>query len=1199
MSALTNEQTEAVEAMGNVLLVASAGTGKTTTLVNRVLNLIVHKGFSIERIVMVTFTEAAATEMRRRIGECLEEALAGAPGSAAIREQLFLLPYAQIGTIHGFCLRLIREHAVELGLDPGLRVLDENQTLPMSAAVLDALFVDELTAPGSSFKTLVKGFGRGSVLNVREWILTIHRHVRSLESPAKWFAHAQASAEQDSPESWWGLLRTWAEDGVSLLENGQEHPPDVRLLLSVLAEFAGSTQKSLDGVVRAIADAAEGWKGLKIPRRLMRLCQQAEFLRGLVAAPGEPDPIQQDWDQLRGSLRILLGLTEEFGRRFEKAKHEAGGLDFADQEQFALKLLRSEDGSPTSSAKALRKSVDFVFVDECQDLNEAQDTLIRMISREGIGANRFLVGDVKQSIYRFRRANPAIFQRYLKEWGGDPTLGRVLPLTENFRSHEGIIDFVNSVFTDLMQASVGGVNYGENSRLVFGAPQARAFLARTSPTTGQISDPVVSIHWFSNSLTESLGSSSDRETGTSQSGDASEELMSVELEARLVASRLRTLKENNTPVWDERLSVFRPMEWSDVLILMRSCAGRASVFSQELGLAGIPVEVSGESFLRSREIQDIIQMLRLLDNPFQDIPLAAVLRSPMAGLALEDLAEARLSKEKGTLWEALEKWCEDEAVPKTGGRQKACEFLVRYRRWRALLRQTSLHCCVDRILRETGYEAWLAGEPRGQDQLANLRKFRVEVRRFSEGQHQGLYHFLRFVDLQEEHELEVESAPSRVGGAARLMSIHRSKGLEAPVVVLAGLGKQFNKRSIRAMLLITEAHGLTAKLPSPDGLASYDTIGRWAAERKEGLELLGEELRLLYVALTRARDRLELVGELPRNAEELANRMREGSQLADELQEGNSVAHWLILWLCSHGVLELGSGARRGANELVQWTLHGSTDLATPRPSPLPSSTHHAWTLPPEEILKGVREAMEWRYPLMGSTVTRSKVSVTQLRKAALVLEEWPAECLLFPDEVASAPPQPGPAGGRVSAARIGSATHAVLESCDLANAVETESLRVLVDQLVRQRRIHQEEGEALNLQAIQSFWQGEIGRSIVENKSHVRRELSFTLKLDRDRIEACDLSEALPGVEPGDFATLQGAVDLAVLLPHEIWILDFKTDRIPADSLVARAERYRPQLRLYSEAMSRIYHRPVARVWLHFLELNRTIDLGCGTKQE
>ncbi len=1199
MSTLTSEQRDAVEARGNVLLVAGAGTGKTTTLVHRVLDLVVHNGFSIERIVMVTFTEAAAAAMRQRIGESLEEALVAAPESANVREQLCLLPDARIGTIHGFCLRLIREHAVELGLDPALRVLDENQTLPMTAEVLDELVVDRLAAREDSFKTLVTGFGRGSVMNVREWILAIHRHVRSLESPVRWFADARKSVEEDLPEAWWSMLRTWAADRVSSLREVEQTFPGVRSLVTALDGLSSACgPPGLEGVVQALTDAAEASKGSQIPGRLTRLLKDTEFLKGLLPAPEEPDPVQQDWDHLRSSLRILLELTEEFGERFERAKHKAGGLDFADQEQFALRLLRSADGGPTPSARAIREVVDFVFVDECQDLNEAQDTLIRMISREGREANRFMVGDVKQSIYRFRRANPAIFQRYLKEWGQDPALGRVLPLTENFRSHQGVIDFVNSVFTDLMQAFLGGVSYTEMSKLVFGAPQQRAFFAKTIPAPGHAAEPVVAIHWFSEDVAEGADNHKDGEGGVISDGEGREELKSVELEARLVASCLSALKTNNTPVWDERLEAFRPMEWSDALILMRSCAGRASVFSLELGLAGIPVQVSGESFFQSREIQDIIQMLRLLDNPFQDIPLAAALHSPMVGLTLDDLTEARLSKEKGNLWEALERWCADDAAPTTAGRQKACQFLVHFRQWRALLRQTSLSCCVDRLLRETRYEAWLAGEPRGQDQLANLRKFREEIRRFSEGPNQGLYHFLRFVDIQDEHELEVESAPPRVGGAVRLMSIHRSKGLEAPVVLLAGLGKQFNKRSLRGTLLITDSHGLTAKLPSPDGLASYDTLGRWTAEREESREMLGEELRLLYVALTRARDRLVLVGELPRNSEELANRMRGGGRMADELELGNSVAHWLILWRSAHDVSPFGSGAQSDVSELVQWTVHSADALAAARSSPPKTGSDLVLSLPPEATLRMVQSALDWRYPKSESTVTPSKLSVTHVRRAAGIVGGEPVGDPLLPDHALIGPTHPVQGGLSIAAARIGTAMHAVLEACDLEQTVQIESLRALVDRMVWEARLRRDEAESLDLEAIRRFWQGEVGRSIVANRAHVKRELPFTLRLDRERIEACGLSDTLPVLEADDFVILQGVVDLAVVLPQEIWVLDFKTDRIPADSLAQRAEQYRPQLRLYAAAMTSIYHRPVARTWLHFLELDLTLDVGFGSTQ-
>ena len=1193
MDSLTQEQREAIAARGNVLLVAGAGTGKTTTLVNRVLDLVLHKGASLERVVLVTFTESAAAEMRRRIGETLEDALGSAPDNAAVREQLSLLPFAQIGTLHGFCLRLIRAHAAELGLDPAFRVFDDSLSLPLSAAVLDELILDRLAAREEPFRRLVLEFGRGSTRQVRDWVLEIHGHVRSLADPGRWFDSSLRSTERRSPEAWWDILRNWAQEWLSRLREAAPAMAETGALEEALVDFLRSQPPALAALVRAARDAALAWKGQGSPPFAARFIKETDFLRGYSSEPGEPDPILHDWDLLRASLRVLLELARDFGQRFDKAKREVAAVDFADQEQFALKLLRSEDGLPTRAARTLRESLDYVFVDECQDINEAQDTLIRMICREGMAANRFMVGDVKQSIYRFRRANPGIFQRYVRDWRQHHELGQVLRLTENFRSREGLIDFVNSVFSELMHESMGGVGYSEESRLVFGAPQERGLLGRRGGAEGKPLEPLVWMDWLSASATGEEENSGDVASAGGGGNESGEDVSAMELEARLVASRLNSMKAAGDLVWDAQRREFRAMEWSDVLILMRSTAGRTGVFSQELALAGIPVEVSGESFFESREIQDILQMLRLLGNPMQDIPLAAVLRSPMVGLTLEDLIEARLSEPKDGLWRALTAWCSNDPSTDSDGRKKARQFLARFSQWRSLLRQTSVSCCVDRVLRETRYEAWLAGLPRGQDQLANVRKLREMVRRHAEGSNPGLAHFLRGVELQQEQELEVESAPTRLGSAVRLMSIHKSKGLEAPVVVLAGLGKQFNKRSLRASVLITDTGGVTAKLPSPEGLAAYDTIGRWAAERAETREMLGEELRLLYVALTRARDRLVLVGKLPGNLEGLVARVRGGGRVSDELLDAGSAAHWLLLWLCSHDAGALAPGSQRGSNDLARWTIHAADAPAAAKPAaPAPLEAAANSLLPPKHVLEEVQRALNWCYPKLATTATRSKVSVTQLREAAGPGEDTALGRLLFPEQGGEEPVPFLPNGSRANSAQIGTAMHAVLEACDLDQSQSAESLRALVYSLMLSGKLGRDEGEALDLEALRRFWEGEVGQLIRANRDWVRRELPFTLKLDGKSIRTRGLSEALPGVETDDFVILQGVVDLAVILPREIWLLDFKTDRIPSELALKRALHYKPQLSLYSEALERIYARPITRLWVHLFAVNQTVDL-------
>ena len=679
---------------------------------------------------------------------------------------------------------------------------------------------------------------------------------------------------------------------------------------------------------------------------------EAAFLGSLAGADAAPDPLLDDWNWVRQPMSTLLRLAQEFGAAFSHAKRELGVVDFHDLEQHTLRLLwDSKSDAPTAIAKHWRRQLRFVLVDEYQDINAAQDKILQALSREGPEANRFLVGDIKQSIYRFRLANPRIFQGYALSWGqpseprpdgqiGTEPGGQVIPLVENFRSRQGILSCINSVFEATMRRESGGVEYDESARLVSGAPDQRQPMAELVD-----SPPPVELHLRIKATPEPDGE-------TSEALEEISELEEAAKEARLVALRLRELKAERHPVWDEKLKQLRPVDWADMAILLRAPSGKIESFAKEFARLGVPLQANRGGFYNSSEVSDLVSLLQLLDNPLQDLPAVAVLRSPLVGLSLDELATIRLVGLKAPFWSALVRWHEShgkDSAQRPGDRQAAPVsiselhqkldlFLSRFNRWRRLARQSSLSHCLETILAEIHYTTWLRFQPRGEQRRANIQRLLGLAQRFDQLQRQGLFRFLRFIDAQQRAGTEPEVASVASENAVRLLSIHQSKGLEFPVVVAADLAKSFNMLDLRAEMILDEEFGLCPQVTPPRIRKRYPSLAHWLAARRQKRELLGEELRLLYVAMTRARDLLILTCSLSQKS--YGEAWRPGGEPLDP-GEARSCADWLALGLNRFAPPQDESG--RPETVLLQhatgdchlrWFVHNDSNLIDPVSAP-------------------------------------------------------------------------------------------------------------------------------------------------------------------------------------------------------------------------------------------------------------------------
>jgi ATP-dependent helicase/nuclease subunit A len=1172
---------------------------------------------------MVTFTEAAAAEMRARIREELQRRLAGDPADEHLSQQLALLDTARISTLHSFCLQLAREHFHELGLDPQFSVLDEAQTRPLARQALDELMEEHYSReddPARAFQALVRTVGRGADDGIRKLVLKLHRHSQSLDDPAGWLNQQQERFEKTEPHEWrqWFLegVAGWRGEFLDSVAERSAQAPAVRLCHEALRQCPPSPQLSeAIAVLRAVQDAdrSENWpRGTKgrVRDPLEEFFEAAAFLASLLPDGQGHDPLAQDWDWTRPHLLALLSLTREFTARFTAAKREMAGVDFADLEQCALRLLREP-----AIVGEWRARLSLIFVDEYQDINAAQDAILTALSRGGEDANRFLVGDVKQSIYRFRLANPRIFGEYAERWSRPDAGGRRIPLTENFRSRQALLMFVNPFFAALMRPEVGGVTY---EPLEFGAPDKRGELA-VNPGDA----PRVELHLIAKAGEETGAESPDDEA---EGNGSATDLLATEREARLVARLLRELKLGGQPVWDRQQQAFRAVKWSDMAVLLRSPSGRAETFAMEFSRAGVPLVAGRDGFFESLEVGDLLNLLRLLDNPLQDVPLAAVLRSPLVGLSVDELAEIRASNSAKPFWNAMVRWREDvwpvacsvegsapqsKTLSLEGDGEDAASpaqaassnlfrkvdlFLTQFSHWRELVRQKSLSECLETALQETHYEAMLLAGARGQERLGNVRRLLDLARQFDPYQRQGLYRFLRFVEAQEEEGLDLQPAPAPAGDAVQLMSVHKSKGLEFPVVVLACLGTRFNERDLNGSVLLSERHGLCPRVTPPEAPGSYASLPYWLARRRERLELRGEELRLLYVAMTRARDRLILTGT---SNHKTSNARWPGHApqpvSTAELAGARSQLEWLLQWL-SRATAECDwQDDRQGRNGILSWRLYDENDAVFAGEAPaatLEGTMAGQGDKANSEVIEQLKERLAWTYPFMAATQFAAKTSVSAIRRRAVGDEEEEAR-RMFEARARRGKQRRQPAAdtGKLSAVERGSAHHRFLQLMELAHTSRVEELKAQAETLVRTGRMKPEEAAALDWEAMLAFWQSDLGGRIQAETGGVRRELAFTARFTPAELAAVT-GEGSTGSQE-EFVVVQGVADLVVLRPDELWLLDFKTDEIKSEEVPARAKHYGPQLKLYALALERIYRRPVTECWLHFLAPRRMVRVG------
>ena len=1181
---LTKQQLAAVENRGGDLLVsAAAGSGKTRVLVERLMGY-VERGEDIDRFLVITFTNAAAAELRDRIAAAIHARLAQRPGDRHLRRGATLVYKAPICTIDAFCLDFLRQWGHLADLDPDFRLCDEAEGDELRRRALEEVLEARYAniADDAPFAALVDALaGERDDQTLEDVVLYVHQQVQAQADPGSWlterkrdFVFPEGVGLEDTP---WGkalLADGWelADYWLGALKNLRDEIYFDELLTKNYAPTLGDTIDALERLRTALGrgwDEAAACFPIPFPRPgtkrgdydeglKTRMTAQRDQCKAQMKKLGERFDVTaaQAMDDLRAvgpAMAALLDVTAQFDGAFTKLKQRRHLIDFADGEHLAVRLLTDPDGSPSDLARDVGKQFVEIMVDEYQDTNAVQNAIFGALST---GDNLFMVGDVKQSIYRFRLAEPGIFldkyERFPPAEGAAPGQGRKILLSDNFRSRPEVLDGVNFIFRNVMTRAAGELDYTDDEALRPG----RADL----PPDGRYRVELNCV---------------DLSTLTD---DGDEEKTDKDLvAARAAAKRIRELLDNGPPIGE------RPLRAEDIVILLRSPNPVLRYYAAALDELSIPWSADGgQEFFGTTEISVVIALLQVLDNPRQDVALLAALRSPLFDFTPDRLARLRAGS-GGTVYDCL-------AAGAERGEEDCVSFLALLGELRELAAEEGSHRLLWYIYGRLDAPAVFAAMPDGQRRRANLMALYDEAVRFESGGHRGLMAFLLHLSRMAENGVAVPVPGSETGGV-RILSIHKSKGLEFPVVLVCGLDRKFNETDAKATILFHPELGLGPKRTDRARGLRYTTIARDAVSLRLRRQLRAEEMRLLYVAMTRAEHKLILFSAVNGLGGQLSTLAGQAQcpPPPRQMASARSMSDWVLTpVLCRRDSAPLWESLdvprpQFPADEGYPWDIRllSGADCEHPQGLGGGSAQTEAGAQPPDDLA----ERLSWRYPHQSCAAIPSKLTATQLKG-----REKDAEAAENAVELRPAAPQttlrrPVFEGQRpLTPAQRGTALHMVMQ---YLNYDRTGSLREISDEvarLVTGQYITPQQGEAVNPVDILGFFQSGLGQRL-RRSQRVEREFKFSL--------LAPATDYYDEAEQGEEVLLQGVVDCwFVEADGTVTVVDFKTDRVTEHTVARRAGEYRPQLDAYTRALSQAAGVTVGRRCLWFFSVCHEVEL-------
>ena len=1249
----TKEQQAVIDSRNsNLLVAAAAGSGKTAVLVERIIQMITDREnpIDIDKLLVVTFTNAAASEMRERIGDAIGKALDKDPENRHLQNQLVLLNKASITTIHSFCLEVIKSNFHKINLDPNFRIGDTTECTLLKQEAIEEVFEELYVEQNEGFLNLVESYAekRGDS-NLQDIILGIYNFSMASPDPREWLEY---SAEQfnidddfDFSKSIWAssiLDTVYMEvEGIeSSMRKSLEELVGIEELETYLLKFRSDYQTIKNILEACDADNENSWndtframssaefenyvKGVKkipkdAPEYIIEIKKRADDIRknakktiqDMVSSVfrKENDDIKEEIKYLYKIVKSISETVLKFEDAYSNKKRDKGIIDFNDIEHFALKILiqKDEDGNdiPSDIALSYRDKFYEIFIDEYQDSNFVQEVLLSNIAKIKT-PNRFMVGDVKQSIYRFRQAKPEIFLKKYRDYDTEKgALHRKIMLYKNFRSREEVVNCANYIFENTMSKQIGDIDYTEDERLNLGA------VFKENENENAIVGGPSEIHLIQTK--QVINDSKDDKEKESDEDD--EEIDNIQIEARMVGKIIKEMMHPREDgkiqmVYDKHLDDYRPVEFKDIVILLRATSAWAPVFADELMDMDIPTYADiGVGYFDTIEIKTIMSLLQVIDNPMQDIPILAVLKSPICGFKPEELIDIRVEDEKRTFYEALENYSnKDNELA-----HKCLEFLKRLDDYK----EKSLYMSTDEFLwyiyTQTGYFAYVGALPGGSQRQANLKILFERAKQFEETSFKGIFNFINFISKLKRSNTDMGSAKTLGENAnvVRIMSIHKSKGLEFPVVICSGMGKNFNNQDFRKNILYHHDLGYGPELVDYKRKISYPSIAKEALKSRINIENLSEEMRVLYVAFTRPKEKLIITGssrDINKSITSWSNGIDSNQPISKyKILKGKSYLDWIMPSVLKHKDLE-------NIRDIVEVEL----DNIDNHPSKWQTKIWYKEDITIEnkedEEHKSVRETLEnldidspqtsyydeikekldYKYKYEASTTKPASISVTEIKKIQNSYEEeLTAE--IFNNKIVLKKPlfMQEEAEDKITGAEKGSIVHLIMELLDFNKISTVEEIKEQINDFIKKSIITEKQSTAINPYKIYKFFKSNIGQRML-NSNFVKREQAIYAQI---KLKDVYIYEDLIDDENSKFyddesIMLRGIIDAYFEEDEKIVIVDYKTDFVTDENKEEVINRYKKQLDLYADVIKNLTGKEVKEKYIYLFGIDEGVSI-------
>ncbi|SDK95192.1 helicase-exonuclease AddAB subunit AddA [Natronincola ferrireducens] len=1192
MKRWTKEQQAAIDARrSNLLVAAAAGSGKTAVLVERIIKIILEDKMDIDKLLIVTFTNAAAGEMRERIADAIVKELEKENENAEhLRRQINLLNKASIITLHAFCIEVVKKHFHFIDIDPNFRIGDTTETSILQMETLEELLEKEYEKNHPDFIGLVEVFGgRREDTPLQDLILKVYYFIQSQPKPYGWLKE-QAEAFnidlQGFEESLWVKtikegIQISLKGAMDLLKEAEEicnKPGGPYKYLDAIQDDMLQIEGLLLGLKKGVTTFYKNIENFK-HKSLSRAKQEVdedfkELVKGLRENSKDiiktikkdifslsPEAYIEDLQALYPLMVYLQQLLISFDKGYREKKRERGIVDFNDLEHYALEILENN-----KAAEEYRNRFEYIFVDEYQDSNIVQETLIGYIKREN---NLFMVGDVKQSIYRFRLADPSLFidkyEGYSIEGGA---VNRRIDLSKNFRSRGEVLQGVNYIFKHIMSKALGEIDYTEDAFLY----QGRDFQP--------IKDPSIEVNFIEKDFEEE-----------EELQEEIEELENIEVEARIVAKRIKKLLKEE--IYDENQGLYRRVDYKDIVVLMRTTQNWAETFLDTFMAEGIPAYADASTgYFETVEINMFMNLLKVIDNKRQDLPLLSVMRSPIGEFKIEELMEVRIFHKEDTFYEGIKAYIAGQSNPLT---YKLQNFIDKLNRWSKEARFMKIDEFIWKLFTETGYFYYVGAMPGGGQKQANLRILLDRAKQFEKTSTKGLFNFIKFIEKLERSKGDMGAAKilGENDNVVRIMSIHKSKGLEFPVVITAGMGKNFNLRDVSADVLLHKDLGLGPKFTDLNLRTYRDTIAKLAMKDKIKMESLSEEMRILYVALTRPIDKLILVGSV-KNLPKQVEKWRKNMNLY-MLSTARSYFDWIGMVLAKHPdgevlreLTELAWNEEQLLADPSRWSIHilHRRDIVIEEVEKVHQHKEAKEYL--EEFHKThftayknqIDARLNWQYPNRRATSIPSKLSVSEIKKSTIAT----MDSIGYNIPTLTRKPKFLEGTKVFTAAEKGTILHFVLQHLDLEDLEKKENIEEQIQWMVIKELLTEEEAATVEGDKIKAYFDSNLGKRMLK-ADKVYRETPFNIKK-----RAEDVIEGLEDCD--DSLLVQGVIDCHFQEGDGLVLIDYKSDYVPNNAPQIIAKKYEVQLKLYEEALEKITGKSVKEKYIYLFDIDRAIKL-------